>query len=359
MARDGSLTNDPSATLAVHCGNGFNAGLLNLGSDMQRREFITLLGGAAATWPLVARARQPTMPVVGFVNAASPGGTYPPVSAFLKGLHETGFVEGRDVAIEYRWAEEHYERLPALIADLVQRKVSVIAATSTPAAFAAKAAATTIPIVFTTGGDPVRSGLVSSLSKPGGNLTGVTTTNLEVAAKRLELIHEVIPTATNIALLVHPSDPLAASASRTTSAAAATLGLNLHVLHASSEQDLAATFDSLLQLRAEALVIATSTFFNSHAGELGGLAISHRVPAIYEHHAFTAAGGLMSYSGDLAEAYHVVGGYVGRILKGAKPTDLPVQEVTKVELIINLKTAKALGLNVPNTIVGRADEVIE
>jgi putative ABC transport system substrate-binding protein len=325
---------------------------------MKRREFITLLGGAAAAWPFAARAQQPTLPVVGFVNSASPG-SYPPVSAFLKGLNETGVIEGRDVVIEYRWAEGHYERLPAFLADFVERKVNVIAATSTPTAVAVKAVNTTIPVVFTTSVDPVQFGLVSSLSNPDGNRTGATDLNVEVAPKRLELMHEVIPTATNVALLVNSPDPLAAPVSRDTGAAATALGIKLHVLHASTAQELAAAFDSFVQLRAEALVIGSDPFFNNHSKELAELALRKRVPAVYQHPEFTTAGGLMSYGGDVAESYRVAGVYVGRILKGAKPADLPVQQVTKVEFIVNLKTAKTLGLTVPPALVARADQVIE
>ena len=322
---------------------------------MKRREFIALLGGAAVGWPLAGGAQQVGIPVVGFVNSASPGG-YPPLSAFLKGLEETGFVEGRDVAIEYRWAEGQYERLPALVAALVERKVSVIAATSTPAAAAAKAATTTVPIVFTTSGDPVQLGLVSSLSKPGGNLTGTTQLNVEIAAKRLELIHEAIPNATNIALLLNPPDPLTAPVSREVSAAAATLGLKLQVLRASNDYELAKVFESL---RADAVVIGSDAFFSSRGTELGRLALQRRVPAIYQYPQFTAAGGLFSYGGNVAEAYRLAGVYVGRIVKGEKPGDLPVQQVTKVEFIVNLKTAKSLGLTIPLPLLGRADEVIE
>jgi putative tryptophan/tyrosine transport system substrate-binding protein len=325
---------------------------------LHRRELITLIGGAAVAWPLAAQAQQPAVPVVGFLNSASPG-PYPPLSAFLKGLNERGFVEGRDVVIEYRWAEGHYERLPALIGDLVQRKVSVIAATSTPAAVAAKAANITIPIVFTTSGDPVRLGLVSSLSKPNGNLTGATQLNVEVSAKRLELMHEALPTATNFALLVNPTGPNTKPESRDDSAAAAALGLTLHVLRASSEQDLATVFESLTQLQIEALVIGSDPLFSRYMEEIAGLALRYRVPAIYQYAEFTAAGGLMSFGGDAAESYHVAGVYVGRILNGEKPADLPVQQVTKVEWIINLKAAKALGITVPPQIVARADVVIE
>jgi putative ABC transport system substrate-binding protein len=325
---------------------------------MQRREFITLLGGAAVAWPLPVRAQQPAMPVVGFLNSASPG-PYPPVSAFLKGLNERGFVEGRNLVIEYRWAEGHYERLPALIADLVQRKVSVIVATSTPAAVAAKAANTTIPVVFTTSGDPVQLGLVSSLSKPGGNFTGATQLNVEVSAKRLELMHEALPTATNFALLVNPPGPNTKAESGDDSAAAAALGLTLHVLRASSEQDLATVFESLSELKTQALVIGSDPFFSRYIEDIAALALRYRVPAIYQYAEFTTAGGLMSYGGNVAESYLIAGVYVGRILNGEKPANLPVQQVTKVELIVNLKTAKALGITVPSQIVARADDVIE
>ena len=325
---------------------------------MRRRDFISLLGSSAVVWPLVARAQQPRMPVIGFVNSASPG-PYPPVSAFLKGLNESGFVEGRNVAIEYRWAEGHYERLPALIAELVQHKVNVIAATSTPAAFAAKAANTTIPVVFTTSGDPVKLGFVSSLSKPDSNLTGATQINVEVAPKRLELIHEAIPTAADIALLVNSPDPLAAPVSRATSAAATALGIKLHILQASSAQGFAAIFDSLVQQRTGALVIGSDSLFSGHSKELAEMALRYRVPAIYQYPEFAQAGGLMSYGGDVAELYRVAGFDVGQLLKGAKPSDLPVQEVTKVEFIVNLKTAKALGITIPLPLLGRADKVIE
>jgi putative ABC transport system substrate-binding protein len=325
---------------------------------MQRREFLGVLGGAVVALPIAARAQQPAMPIVGFLNSASPG-PYPPVSAFLRGLNEMGFVEGRDVAIEYRWAEGHYERLPALIADLVQRKVSVIAATSTPAAVAAKAANTAIPTVFTTSGDPVQLGFVSSLSKPGGNLTGATQLNVEVSAKRLELMHEAIPTANNFALLVNPPGPNTKAESQDDSGAAATLGLILHVLSASSEQDLDSVFESLAKLHIEALVIGSDPFFSRQIEKIARLALRYRVPAIYQYGEFTTAGGLMSYGGNVGESYHIAGIYVGRILNGEKPANLPVQQVTKVELIINLKTAKALGLTVPPQIVARADQVIE
>jgi putative ABC transport system substrate-binding protein len=325
---------------------------------IRRRQFITLLGGSAAAWPLAARAQQSAIPVIGFVNAASPKGYARPLAAFLKGLGETGYVDGRNVVIEYRWAGGQYDRLPAFVADLLQRKVDLLAATSTPAAVAAKAATATIPIVFTTSGDPVRLGFVGSLARPGGNVTGASQLNVEVAPKRLELMHEAIPTATNIGLLVNPTNTLAEPVSRDLSAAAATLGLKLHILRASGEQDFATVFKTLAELRA-ALVIGTDVFFNSRSDELAALALRYGVPAIYQYREFTAAGGLMSFGGSIAESYRLAGVYAGRILKGEKPADLPVQQVTKVELIVNLKTAKALGLTIPLPLLGRADEVIE
>jgi ABC-type uncharacterized transport system substrate-binding protein len=322
-----------------------------------RREFITLLGGAAA-WPLAAHAQQ-AMPVIGFVNAASPKGYARPLAAFVKGLGETGYVEGHNVAIEYRWAEGQYDRLPAFVADFVRRKVNVIAGTSTAGALAAKAATSSIPIVFTTSGDPVQLGLVTSLSRPDGNITGAAQLNVEVAPKRLELMHEVFPTAANIGLLVNPTSPLAEPVSRGLQAAAATLRLKLHVLNASSEQDFATVFATLSQLQAEALVIGTDSFFTSRSEELAALTVRHRMPAIYQYPEFTAAGGLMSYGGTITESYRLAGIYAGRILNGEKPANLPVQQVTKVELILNLKAAKALGVTFPLALLGRADEVIE
>ncbi len=328
---------------------------------MRRRDFITLLGGAAATWPLAARAQQPAMPVIGFVNFASPQTYTMQLAAFLKGLGEAGYVDGQNVVIEYRWAEGRNDRLPAMLADLVHRPVAVIAATSTPAALAAKAATTTIPIVFETGGDPVRLGLVTSLNRPGGNVTGVTQTNVEVAPKRLQMLHELVPTATSIALLVNPTNPaLAEPTMKELKAAARTLGLELNVLDASTERDFDAVFAKLLQLRAGGLVIGPDPFFISRQEQLAALTVRHVVPAVFEQREFAAAGGLISYGGKVADSYHLAGIYTGRILKGDKPTDLPVQQVTtKVELVINLKTAKALGLDVPLRLLNAADEVIE
>jgi putative ABC transport system substrate-binding protein len=324
---------------------------------VKRREVITLLGSAAASWPLVARAQQPAMPVIGFLNSASPDPYAYLVRAFRQGLSETGYGEGSNVVIEYRWAEGQYDRLPALADDLVRRQVSVIAATSTPAALTAKAATTTVPIVFSTGSDPVKLGLVGSLSLPGGNVTGVTQLNVEVGPKRLELARELLPAATVVALLVNPTNPIAETLDLR--AAARTLGLQLHVLRASTEGEIDDAFVILVRLRAGALVIGSDVFFNTRSEQLAALAVRHAVPAIFHLREFVAAGGLMSYGGSLRDSYRGAGGYTGRILKGDKPADLPVQQSTKVELIINLKTANALGLTIPLPLLARADEVIE
>ena len=327
---------------------------------MRRRDFIKVFG-ASAVWPLTARA-QPAdkMPIVGFINPASAQSYTPQVAAFLKGLSETGYVEGRNVAIEYRWGDGQNDRLPALAADLVRRQVSVIAATATPAALAAKAATTTIPIVFEGGMDPVRVGLVASLDRPGGNITGVSQLNLEVAPKRLELLHELVPKANVMAFLINPTDAVNAKGETAdVEAAAGRLGVKLHVLNASSERDFDAVFSNLAQLRADGLVIGSSAFFVSRQEQLAALAMRHSVPAVFENRQFVVAGGLMSYGGSLPDAYRLAGIYTGRILKGEKPGDLPVQRGTKVELYINLKSAKALGLSIPPTMQARAEELIE
>jgi putative tryptophan/tyrosine transport system substrate-binding protein len=322
---------------------------------MKRREFIGLLGSSAA-WPLAARAQQPAMPVIGFLNSGSPDLDAHLVRAFRQGLGETGYVEGRNVAIEYRWAGGQADRLPALAADLARRQVTVIAATgSTASAAAAKAATAAIPIVFYTAGDPVGAGLVSSLNRPGGNLTGVTTLGAELTPKRLELLHELVPAAPVIAILVAPTNPNA----ETWLAAARSLGLQIHFLSARTEREFDTVFASLVQLRAGGLVIGPDGLYVSRSEQLAALALRHAVPTIFQFREFAVAGGLMSYGGDNTDQYRLVGVYTGRILKGEKPADLPVQQATKVELIINLKTAKALGLTVPPSLLGRADEVIE
>jgi putative ABC transport system substrate-binding protein len=327
---------------------------------VRRREFITLLGGAVAAWPLAARAQQAAMPVVGMLSAEWPGQFTDRLRAFHEGLRETGYVDGRNLAIESRWAEGRNDRLPALAAELVRRQVSVIVtAGSTPAALAASAATTTIPIVFYIGANPVEAGLVTSLSRPGGNVTGVVTLNVEVAPKRLELLHDLVPTATIIGALVNPTTPYAEALTRDLRTAAHTLGVQLHVLHASSERDFDTVFTSLVQLRAGGLVIGTDALFNSRSEQLAALAIRHAMPAIYQFREFVSAGGLMSYGTTIVDTYRPLGVYTGRILKGEKPAELPVQQATKVELIINLKTAKALGITVPLPLSGRADELFE
>jgi putative ABC transport system substrate-binding protein len=328
--------------------------------QLKRRELILLLGGAAA-WPLAANAQQ-AMPVIGFVNGSSPQGELPrrELQGFLKGLGEAGFVEGRNVAIEYRWAAGQIDRLPTMIADLVHSQVAVIAATTTPAALAAQAATTAIPIVFEVGSNPVELGLVASLNRPGGNVTGSTSLIVEVAPKRLEWLHELLPTANVMALLVNPADrALAQAQSREVLAAARKLGLELHVLNANSERDFDAVFANLIRLQARGLIIGAGSIFVRSIEQLAALTVRHRVPAIYEYRDFTAAGGLMSYGSDPAESYRLAGIYTARILKGDKPADLPVQQATKFELHLNLKTAKTLGITFPITLLGRADEVFE
>jgi len=331
-----------------------------LSRHTRRRAFIALLGASAATWPFVARAQQPAMPMVAFLNSASPGGGYGPiVAAFRQGLKEAGYVEGQNVTVEYRWAEGQYDRVPMIALELVGRQVAVLVA-NTPGVLALKAAITTTPIVFTTAGDPVQIGLVASMSRPGGNVTGATILAVELVPKRLELAHELVPTASVIAALINPANRSTAEPqSRDLQAAARTLGLQLHVVHASTERDFDTVFASLARLRPGALVIGSDAFFISRNEQLATLAVRHAMPTIFQDRAFAAAGGLMSYGGSLAEAYRQAGIYTGRILKGEKPADLPVIQPTKFELIINLKTARTLGLEVPPPLLARADEVIE
>jgi ABC-type uncharacterized transport system substrate-binding protein len=326
---------------------------------MRRRDLLALVGGAVV-WPLATGAQQSTVPVIGFLNADSPQGYARQLSAFLKGLGENGYVDGRNVAIEYRWAENHLDRLPAMAADLVHRQVNVIAATSTPAALAAKAATASIPIVFETGGDPVQLGLVARLNQPDGNVTGVTQLNWEILPKRLELLHELVPTKGVIALLINPTDSVyAETQSREALAAVRTLGLDLRVVNASTERDFDLVIAELIRLRAGGLVIGEDAFFNSHIKQLAALTIHHSVPAVYKSREFVAAGGLVSYGSEVTEAYHLAGVYTGRILKGDKLADLPVQQGTKVGLFINLKTAKTLGITISPALLARADELIE
>jgi putative tryptophan/tyrosine transport system substrate-binding protein len=325
-----------------------------------RREFIMLLGGAAVAWPLAAPAQQATMPVIGILAMAAPEANAIRLRAIREGLRTAGYVEGQNVKIEYRWAEVYTGRLPALAAELVSRQVAVIVASGTPSALAAKSATGEIPIIFGIAIDPVELGLVASLNRPAGNVTGVTSLNIEVAPKRLELMHELLPSVTSMALLINPAAPaLAEPISRSSQAAAQALGLQLHAVQASSDRDFDAVFDRLIQLRAGALVIGPDNLFTIHKEQLAKLTVRHAIPAIYQYREFAAAGGLMSYGTSETEYYRLVGTYAGRVLKGDKPADLPVQQSTKVELFLNLKTARALGITVPLPLSGCADEVIE
>ncbi|MGB6911787.1 MAG: ABC transporter substrate-binding protein [Pseudolabrys sp.] len=326
---------------------------------MRRREFITLLGGAIA-WPIAARAQQPAMPIIGFLSAGTSEMARDYVAAFHRSLAGEGCVEGRTVGIEYRWIEGQNERLPALAADLVRRQVAVIVAASTPASLAAKAATQTIPIAFIVGTDPVGIGLVASLAHPGGNITGVTNLNVELFKKCFELMHSLMPPASTIAVLVNPANVAQTATERATvQDAARALGARVVILNASSPSEIESVFEVLIGQRVGALVVSGEIFFLNQRDRLVELAARHAVPTIYAYREFPVAGGLMSYGADFAEPYRLVGVYAGRILKGEKPANLSVQQATKVELVINLKTAKALGLNIPNTIIGRADEVIE
>jgi putative ABC transport system substrate-binding protein len=326
---------------------------------MRRREFIKLLGGAATAWPLAAHAQQPTMLVIGFLNSGSPGPFTRNVAALREGLQEAGYIEGQNVAIEYRWAEGQTDRLPALAADLVRRPVVVIVAPDSASALAAKAASMTIPVIFLIGGDPVKLGLVATFNRPGGNITGVSVLFNTLVAKQLETLHEAVPQADLIGLLVNPTNPNAESDTRGVQAAANVLGQKLVVVKGSTESDLETVFVTLVQQRTGALVVSADPFFVSRLNKLVELAVHQTLPAIYPMRDFVTAGGLMSYGTSLADGYRQVGVYAGRILNGEKPADLPVQQSTKVEFIINLKTAKALGVTVPLSLLGRADEVIE
>jgi putative ABC transport system substrate-binding protein len=325
---------------------------------MRRREFITLLGGATAAWPLAARAQRPAMPVVALLNGAAPAGYEAMVAAFHQGLEKAGYVDGRNVTVEYHWAAGQYDRLPAMATDLARRQVAVIV-TNSPGVLPAKAATTTIPIVFTTAGDPVKLGFVGSLGRPGGNVTGVTQLNVEVAPLRLQLMHELLPKASSMGVLINPGNPYAEIQSQEMQAAARKLGLQVHDLRAGTVGGIDDAFATLMQLRAEAFVVSSDGFFIARTKQLATLALRYAVPTIFQYREFVAAGGLMSYSGSITDSYHQAGVYVGRILKGERPADLPVMQSTKVELLINLKTAQTLGLSFPLTLLGRADEVIE
>jgi len=326
---------------------------------MKRREFITLLGAAAAAWPLAARAQQVPMPVIGFVYTGQTSSEASPfVAAFRQGLRDAGFIEGQNVAVEYRWPGGQYERLPGLAAELVQRQVAVIVG-NTPPAIAAKTASSAIPIVFFTGADPVKLGLVASFNRPGGNATGVSFWSAALEAKRLGLLHELLPQATVIAALVDPNFLTAANQLNDLQDAARSLGKELHVLQASTESDLDSRFATLARQRPDALIVAAAPFFTARRKELVALAERYRIAAIYSWREFPAAGGLMSYGASFTDAFRQAGVYTGRILKGEKPADLPVLQPTKYELIINTKTAKALGLQIPDKLLALADEVIE
>jgi putative ABC transport system substrate-binding protein len=355
---------DPKRTrrLKIACSRTVSmVGLKPEGQSMRRREFITLFGSAAASWPLAARAQQAALPVIGYLSGATFQTMHDWLTAFEQSLAKTGFTEGHDVAIEYRWAEGHNDRLPELAADLVRRNVAVIAVgASTPGALAAKGATQTIPIVFGIGTDPVKTGLVASLAHPGGNVTGVTAVNVELIAKRFELMHSLMPPATRIGVLVNPGNAPQTAAERTIiQNVGKVLGADFSVLTASSPDEIETLFENLVSERVGALVVSGENFFETQCNRLIDLAAGHAVPTIYAYSTFPVAGGLMSYGTDYTEPSRLQGEYVGRILKGEKPADLPVQQVTRVDLVINLKTAKTLGLAIPLPLLGRADQVIE
>ena len=325
---------------------------------MRRREFALLLGGAVVLQPLTGRAQQPAIPVIGFLDSSS-ADVWPFMAAFRKGLNEVGFVEGRNVRIEYRWAEGHYDRLPGLAAELVRIPVAVLAATGVTAALAAKASTRTIPVVFHTGADPVQAGLVASLNKPGGNVTGVVSLGKIVVPKQFELLHELVPKADVIAFLVNPTNAVAKLDTSHVREAAQTKRVQLQIVEARNKSEIDTAFASLIQRRASALIVQVDPFLDGSRKQVVALAARHAVPAIAAHRGFAEGGGLISYGASLADAYRLEGNYVGRLLKGERPAELPVQQSVKVELVINLKTAKALGLTVPPSLLVRADQIIE